>query len=184
MRSPKVATGSVLRQSIKIGFIMGAFLKRLAVALFLCCTSAIGADIVFMRGSPERLSGHEGVVPDNWLPRIVIDGPISTGDDKRFFSVLNEAKGRSTDWERYRTVLLNSEGGDVAAAMSIGRMVREAQIVTAIHERSVCASACILILSGGVWRYARDDTRLGLHRPYFVDPRHATSQGYQSFQQA
>lgn len=169
---------------MKIGFAISVVMKTLAIALFLNCTSALAADIVFMRGSPERLAGHGGVIPDNWLPRIVIDGPISPGDDKRFSTVLNEARGKNTDWERYRTLLLNSEGGDVATAMSIGRIVRQAQIVTAVHERSVCASACILILSGGVWRYARDETRLGLHRPYFVDPRHATSQGYQSFQQA
>ncbi|MBK7510602.1 MAG: hypothetical protein IPI16_22145 [Comamonadaceae bacterium] len=159
-------------------------MKMLAIAFLLNCTSTLAADVVFMRGSPERLSGHVGAIPDNWLPRIVIDGPISPGDDKRFAAVLSEARGKNTDWERYRTLLLNSEGGDVATAMSIGRLVRQAQIVTALHERSVCASACILILSGGVWRYARDETRLGLHRPYFVDPQQATSQGYQSFQQA
>ncbi len=91
--TPRVAIGSGLRQYLKIGFTVGTFLNRLAICLFLCSTGAIGADIVFMRGSPERLAAHEGVIPDNWLPRIVIDGPIAPSNDKTFFNVLKDVTG-------------------------------------------------------------------------------------------
>ncbi len=159
-------------------------MKRLALALLLFTTSAMSADIVFLRGAPERLVGHVGEVPDNWRPRIVLVGQIVRGDDKRFAEVLKQAETQSKEWETDRTLLLDSEGGDIAAAMSIGRMVRRAKLVTAVHKGSVCASACVVILAGGVWRYARDDTRLGLHRPYFSNPQAATSKGYDTFQQA
>ena len=161
---------------------MAEFIKWLIIGFSIYCTNAFSADIVFMRGSPEKLTGYSGAIPDNWLPRIIIDGPILPGDEKRFVRALNQAKKADSDWESYRTLLLNSEGGDVATAMAIGRRVRQAQIVTGVHERSICASACILILAGGVSRYARDEARLGLHRPYFTDPQQATAQGYQSFQ--
>lgn len=161
---------------------MTAFIKWLIIGFSLYCTNAFSADIVFMRGSPERLAGYVGAIPDNWLPRIIIDGQILPGDEKRFTSALNKAKEDDSDWDRYRTLLLNSEGGDVVTAMAIGRMVRQAQMVTAVHEQSVCASACTLILAGGVRRYARNETKLGLHRPFFTDPQQAIAQGYQSFQ--
>lgn len=161
---------------------MIAFIRWLIIGLSIYCTNVFGADIVFMSGSPDKITGYSGAIPDDWLPRIIIDGPILPGDEKRFVSVLNQATKVDSDWESYRTLLLNSEGGDVATAMAIGRRVRQAQIVTGVHEHSMCASACILILSGGVRRYARDEVRLGLHRPYFTNPQQATAQGYQSFQ--
>ena len=160
---------------------MTTFTKWLIIGFSFCCTNAFSADIVFMRGSPERLAGHVGAIPDNWLPRIIIDGQILPGDEKLFASALNKAKKDDSDWDRYRKLILNSEGGDIVTAMTIGRMVRQAQIVTAVHEQSVCASACTLILAGGVWRYARNETKLGLHRPFFTDPQQAIAQGYQSF---
>ncbi|HRF90318.1 MAG TPA: hypothetical protein PLF65_05925, partial [Desulfobacter postgatei] len=88
----------------------------------------------------------------------------------RFVRALNQAKKADSDWESYRTLLLNSEGGDVATAMAIGRRVRQAQIVTGVHERSICASACILILAGGVSRYARDEAI----NVIFVQPQFST----------
>lgn len=157
-------------------------MKALALSLIFFCTSALSADIFFFRGAPERLVGHEGIIPDSWLPRIILEGPITPGDEVRFKNALDKAAKSDTDWEKHRTLLLNSEGGDVSAAMAIGKLARQAQVITAVHERSVCASACILVLAGGVWRYARDDAKLGLHRPYFADPRQATAGGYSNFQ--
>ena len=159
-------------------------MKKLATMLILASTSAFSADIVFIRGNPERMIGHVGAIPDNWHPRIMLAGPIVPGDAERFAKVLKQAQTQSKEWETDRTLLLDSEGGDVAAAMLIGRMVRRSQIVTAVHDGNVCASACIAILAGGTWRYARDGARLGLHRPYFSDPRGATAKGYATFQQA
>jgi hypothetical protein len=159
-------------------------IKQLAAALLFVATSATSADIAFFRGAPERLVGHIGAIPDNWRPRIVLVGQIARGDDRRFADVLQQAESQSKEWGTDRTLLLNSPGGDIAAAMAIGRMVRRSQVVTAVHEGSVCASACVVILAGGVWRYARENTRLGLHRPYFADPQVATSKGYESFQLA
>ena len=44
---------------------MTTFTKWLIIGFSFCCTNAFSADIVFMRGSPERLAGHVGAIPDN-----------------------------------------------------------------------------------------------------------------------
>jgi hypothetical protein len=73
-------------------------------------------------------------------------------------------------------IFLNSPGGDVDAAMAIGRLFRENQISVDVdddellaktHKKGICASACVFIYVGAVLRIAET---LGLHRPYAVDP--------------
>jgi len=159
-------------------------MRFLAILLTLISTSAFGADIVFFRGSPEKQTGHSGLVPDSWRPRIVLSGEIRPGDDKRFAAVLKQADVQSKEWATDRTLRLSSYGGDVATAMSIGRLVRKAQLTTIVQNNDTCASACVLILAGGVWRIAWGNARIGLHRPYFYDPGKATGGGYKNFQEA
>lgn len=163
------------------------FAKLLILGISFFCTNSFGADIIYMRGNPDRLNEKTNVIreiPDNWLPRIVIDGEIRPGDDILFHGALNRAKEDSAYWKTYRTVLLNSNGGDVATAMKIGRVIRNSQLITAVHEKNICASACILILSGGVWRYTRDGAMLGLHRPYFANQAKSGTSAFDKFQNA
>ena len=89
-----------------------------------------------MRGNPDKLDEKTNsirAIPDNWLPRIIIDGEIRPGDDILFQSALNKAKQDNVNWKTYRKVLLNSNGGDVATAMKIGRTIRNSQLITAVH---------------------------------------------------
>lgn len=58
-------------------------------------------------------------------------------------------------------LLLDSEGGDGLAAMEIGRMARAARAHVFVTGR--CASACTLILAGGVVRAAPAGS-VGIHR--------------------
>lgn len=163
------------------------FTKLSILGILFFCANSFGADVIYMRGNPDRLNEKTNsirAIPDNWLPRIVIDGEIRAGDDILFQNALNKAKEDSADWSTYRRVLLNSNGGDVATAMKIGRTIRQSQLITVVHERNVCASACILILSGGVRRYIRDDAILGLHRPYFTNQAQSGTRGFDKFQNA
>lgn len=159
-------------------------MRFLMMLLMLLSMSVFGADIAFFKGNPEKQLSYTGQIPDSWRPRIVLTGDIVPGDDERFSAVLNQAKAQAKDWETDRTLRLDSGGGDVATAMSIGRLVRKAQLTAIVQENNVCASACVLILAGGIWRIALGDSRIGLHRPYFVDPNKATKKGYEKFQQA
>lgn len=61
-------------------------------------------------------------------------------------------------------VFFDSPGGDVFAALRIGKTLREREASTAVGIHSTCASACVLAFVGGVQRMAPG--RIGLHRPF------------------
>ena len=61
---------------------------------------------------------------------------------------------------------INSPGGSVDAAMAIGRMLRKERAWILIPDRSVCASACVLVLAGAVDRHIAG-AKVAIHRPYF-----------------
>lgn len=63
------------------------------------------------------------------------------------------------------SVVLESDGGDVQAAMRIGRMLRDAE---ARIETCRCLSACVLILAAGTQRipWAGCNAKVGVHRLY------------------
>ena len=69
-------------------------------------------------------------------------------------------------------LFLNSTGGDVDAAMSIGRIVRRIDGFTQVKRNAQCYSSCALIYIAGVDRYVGVDLLgtglIGLHRPYFA----------------
>jgi hypothetical protein len=59
---------------------------------------------------------------------------------------------------------INSRGGSVAAAMSIGRMLRRENAWIGVN--GVCFSACVFILAGAVDRQIGRSDQVGIHRPY------------------
>lgn len=68
----------------------------------------------------------------------------------------------------YGVLYLNSPGGSVKAAMSIGKELRRMHMSVFITKSSECTSACVLILAGAVNRMVFG--RVGLHRPYLQEP--------------
>jgi hypothetical protein len=61
-------------------------------------------------------------------------------------------------------IFLNSAGGDVDAAMQIGRLVRSLDGAT--YSADKCYGSCVLIFIAGVARFNLG--KLGLHSPYLV----------------
>lgn len=62
-------------------------------------------------------------------------------------------------------LLVDSEGGDVEAAMSLGRAIRAAAPVGVIVFQSNCLSSCVLAIAGATNRQLKAG-RIGIHRPY------------------
>ena len=50
--------------------------------------------------------------------------------------------------------------------MAMARLVRERGISTMVADGALCASACPLLLAGGVSRHAGDKTAIGVHQFY------------------
>jgi len=59
---------------------------------------------------------------------------------------------------------LDSDGGDILAAMRIGRLIRKLEGRTTVAARAKCHSACALIFIAGIERTGLGE--IGLHRPY------------------
>ena len=63
------------------------------------------------------------------------------------------------------TLWLASNGGDIDAAMDLGRLLRDSGIFTLVGKADQCLSACVFAFMGGERRSVAG--RLGIHRPYF-----------------
>lgn len=92
-------------------------------------------------------------------PRIEISGTITEADAARVQQAASQLERTGG------TFVLNSEGGDVFAAMTIGRIVRRSLGTTSILYAK-CYSSCALIYIAGVQRV--NGGELGLHRPFFA----------------
>ena len=91
---------------------------------------------------------------------ITITGAIDSRTPQEFTT----AAKRIRDWG---LVILDSEGGDVVSALTIGRLIRARNFETDVTNNALCASACIFILAAGVDRSAYG--RIGIHRPHYDD---------------
>jgi hypothetical protein len=89
-----------------------------------------------------------------------ISGTVTNPDSKTFESVIQDLGSRRL------YVRLDSVGGDVFAAMHMGRLIRKHDGVTIISVPSKCYSGCALLFIAGVMRHNLGE--LGLHRPYQV----------------
>lgn len=85
---------------------------------------------------------------------------------------------KSNPYEAGFMVSLDSKGGDVAAAMEIGRMFRKARVDTIIGVNGKCLSACVFLLAGSVKRTYLGGP-VGIHRPYSADTEAITFEAMQ-----
>jgi hypothetical protein len=66
---------------------------------------------------------------------------------------------------RCGTLRISSPGGDINAAMTLGRAIRSAQM-TVITVSPGCKSACVLVYAAGVERVPYGE--VAIHRPYYL----------------
>lgn len=62
-------------------------------------------------------------------------------------------------------IILDSSGGSVAAAMAIGRQLREHQTIALVDREASCVSSCTLVLAAATTRMVSG--KVGVHRPYY-----------------
>jgi hypothetical protein len=63
-----------------------------------------------------------------------------------------------------KTVVLNSPGGSVTDALTMGRLIREKRFATEVEAGKYCASSCPLVFAGGLERRAGDKAAIGVHQ--------------------
>jgi hypothetical protein len=110
-------------------------------------------------------------------------GKIEPGDDDKFKRFLETAAPPAVS-----TIYINSTGGNVEAAISIGRQIREGWYSTSIGsylldsaysdipmfkrnmDAGKCYSAATLVYLGGRLRYFSDGSEFGVHQFSYKDP--------------
>ncbi len=131
-------------------------------------SAAISTSLVAFAPLPHHAAAAEfklaAIVQDG--ARIRLSGDIEQSDAKEFRRFVGPVR------KEFQIVILelDSSGGVMLAAMDIGRYVRENSIYTLVRDDdgSRCLSACVIILAGGIARFASGAT-VGIHRPRFEE---------------
>jgi hypothetical protein len=100
---------------------------------------------------------------------IVVSGTLKPGDDEVFSKHLMQfPKG---------LVVLQGDGGDLAAAIKIGTAIRLKNYSTLVPTGSSCASACAIAWLGGAPRILEDGSQVGFHAAYALKDGQAAEVG-------
>jgi hypothetical protein len=137
------------------------------------------------RGAPPmrlvRVTSAEAACKPNCPEWLSAEGRIEPGSAKAFADAIANLKGRRLP------ILIHSPGGSVADAGAMGELIRAKGLAvavartlitncpeaspkcpdgpgTAITGGAICASACVLVLAGGVERLAGPSARIGVHQ--------------------
>lgn len=105
---------------------------------------------------PDRLTLTESSA-ETWP----LEGAIAPGDADRIIRQLTLATTRP------RVLRLNSPGGSVSDALTLGRWLRAEGFATEITARAICLSACPYILAAGTTRIADPQGQVGVHQHFF-----------------
>lgn len=159
--------------------------KKVSIKIFLIIQLALINIIFFASPALSEVSFKSGVKREDGsidLPIIKIHGQIKQQDVETFHQLKVLAKKNiqdlglenpSTDKQQLYFVGLDSNGGSVSAAISIGKAIRDESVGVILAESDSCVSACVLLLAGGVTRVAAG--RVGVHRPYLEEDRGYTT---------
>ena len=159
----------------------------LLFALALPC-SDLRAELVFRRA--EQIDGRQqwsalrnyANPADTVYPRALADGTQISSEEVQVFlqgSITPEDVYAAREMEslikrgRQRVagnaVSVSGNGGDVDAAMEVGRALRRLGVSTFVARGNQCLSSCVFAFMGGDRR--RVAGRIGIHRPYFSSTR-------------
>jgi hypothetical protein len=154
-------------------------LAQLALGLILCLgalfvSAAALADSGSMRFRVQPLVA--GGCSSRCPHVIVADGVIESGTPQAFVDFL---KSGADDKALRRVVFINSRGGNVAASMVFGHILRELRAASVIGRfdpggdagpyAGECLSACIYAMMGAVRRVAPPGSEVALHRMSIVE---------------
>lgn len=108
---------------------------------------------------------------------VFFSGSITTKDYEKVFRDARTERRRpsygSDEAAPLNWRIVNSTGGDVEAAMKIGRLIRSRGGPITVMEQ--CLSACVLLVAAGEER--RLVGRVGIHRPYGPTDTESSTQG-------
>jgi len=97
--------------------------------------------------------------PQNGKPDLIaVVGDLELGDEDKFADVARSSSDAM--------VLFQSRGGNLIAAIEIGRTIRRKGFSTLVPDKMQCASACALAWLAGRTRYMSASAHVGFHAVY------------------
>ena len=114
------------------------------------------SDIPYARYSARGVAAEE--------VRVFVSGEI-TREDKLGADVMAGLLASGRQKLSGNSVWFASNGGDIDAAMDVGRLLRKLGVFSVIDKNDQCMSACVFAFMGGERRSVAG--RLGIHRPFF-----------------
>jgi hypothetical protein len=89
---------------------------------------------------------------------LFLDGDFEQGDAAAVRKAIRESRGALV------VAVLNSPGGNLAEALRVGRLLKDAGASTFVPSWATCASACFYAYAGGKTRYVGEGARIGVHQ--------------------
>lgn len=148
----------------------------------------VRAELLFR--SPQQINGQaQWSEPRNYAnpadtvyPRTLPDGTQISSEEVQVFlqgyitqqdvygaKVMESLIRRGRQKLAGNTVSFAGNGGDVDAAMEMGRVLRRLGVSAVVAREEQCLSSCVLAFMGGDRRTVAG--RIGIHRPYFSSAR-------------
>jgi hypothetical protein len=92
---------------------------------------------------------------------MMVSGKLELEDEKKFNIVA----------QRYNkgAVVFSSPGGNLAAGIKIGQIIRMRNFATGVAPNTKCASACALAWLGGTQRFMSSTSLIGFHAAFVVE---------------
>jgi len=128
---------------------MASLARIFIVSVLMCCAASVYSAVTFVN-EPRRC-------PNDLCWEI--SGFISENDAHELSRLGQRLKTKTTPF-----FYLNSKGGDIEAAIAIGRQLRRIGATTLMWDQSECLSSCVFVLAGAVRRVLAG--RIGIHRPF------------------
>lgn len=125
---------------------------------------------------PASARIHYRAPAGNRPPHILIKGELVQADIEAFTAIAETARKDAAAFMASRgidtpppgmgfvNVAIDSRGGSIWVAMSIGRLIRKYSFATRVEVGASCVSACVYLLAAGQERYVGG--RVGIHRPF------------------
>src|SRR5471030_874412 len=159
----------------------------LLFALALQCVD-LRAELLFRSAEPKDGQQHWSALKnyanpaDTTYPQTLADGTQVPAEEVQVF-LNGYISAEDVDSARVMESLLNkgrqkiagnvvsfaSNGGEVDAAIDLGRLLRKLGVSTVVARDDQCMSSCVFAFMGGDRRTAAG--RIGIHRPYFSSTR-------------
>lgn len=134
--------------------------KAAAVALagvMMWCSGALaGGESVIGKSPPATKIRKVTTSP----PSYELKGDIEAGAEDLLAEVVGDTKGG--------VITLESDGGEVDAALALGRLIRAHRIATGVAHGK-CLSACAIVWVAGVTRYKGASADIGFHHPWHLE---------------